>query len=438
MKIPTASKGDDVPPRSHKCKTTFPLDVFPPDIQRVITEAIECLQFHPDFMGAAMLSALAHATGTSYRAEPRRKHTEPAILWIGLVGDRGIGKTHAIEFLLKPFNSRDKAKFKDYQQRLDEFDAEGKGKRPRFRQAVLTNTTYEAIVDCMDCNPKGIIIFADELLSFTGNFNRYNKGNDESYILTLFSGHPLAPARKTQDPVYVSQSCVNMIGGIQPQILRKVVTPDRIMTGFADRFLFVCPEAESSPWDAGREFDDLVFDRYSDIVNALLDIPSGSADLSFTHEAKTALFQWQNVNNELANQYRKEFNPLSGTLKKWDSYLIRFALILEATAAVCRGETPKAISLDSVNSAIRLFDYFLGEFKKALNLADLNPILHELKPWQLDLFKALPEAFVTKEAVDHAKALEIDVTDRSVMTFLANRKLFENPKKGSYAKAVKA
>ncbi|HRU83623.1 MAG TPA: DUF3987 domain-containing protein [Candidatus Cloacimonas sp.] len=424
--IPTSDKGE-----AHR----FPLEVFPDKLQRIAQEFTDTLQFHPDYIGLTLLTALSAAIGTGASVKVRNMHTEPAIIWAVLVGKPGTSKTHIINHLFEPFNMIDNKNYERYEQELKEYedaDTDTKRKKPKFFQSVLRDFTFEALAESSKINKNGCIVLSDEILSLTGNFNKFNKGSDEPYYLTLFSGLGITTTRKTQEPIHTEKSCVNIIGGIQPAKLRELLTKNRFDNGFAHRFLFAYPDANAEPWGS-EQFDPNLSDEYNKIINDLysLNIPE---PIGFDDDAWEVLREWQRYNTHEVNDLNETNDPLAGLRKKWESYLCRFALILQITDDRCRGIRITTIGTDAVKKAIKLFDYFLTQSQKVFGLISRPVEMDKLNDRQLKLYKELPEKFTTAEAKEISKKMPDPLAERSLYDFLKDSKLFVKRSQGNYEK----
>ena len=73
------------------------------------------------------------------------------------------------------------------------------------------------------------------------NFNRYNKGSEEQFWLSVWSGKAIRINRKTTEPTYITKPFISVIGTIQPGVLNDLAD-NRTENGFLDRLLFVAPE----------------------------------------------------------------------------------------------------------------------------------------------------------------------------------------------------
>ena len=78
-------------------------------------------------------------------------------------------------------------------------------------------------------NPRGFIVRKDELSHWFASFDQYKdvKGSDVARWFTLHSAFSLAIDRRTDRRHYrVMNPRVCITGGIQPKILRRVLTPE--------------------------------------------------------------------------------------------------------------------------------------------------------------------------------------------------------------------
>ena len=71
-------------------------------------------------------------------------------------------------------------------------------KMPQRKCHVVVDSTVEALIGALRDNPRGMLIYKDEIDSLLSNFNRYN-GSDEGYFLSLFSGTPFKYSRKSNN-----------------------------------------------------------------------------------------------------------------------------------------------------------------------------------------------------------------------------------------------
>jgi hypothetical protein len=95
------------------------------------------------------------------------------------------------------------------------------------------------------------LVRKDELSHWIASFDQYRnvKGSDVSRWLTLHSGFFFGLDRRTDKRHYrIINPRVGLTGGIQPQILRRVLTPEFFERGLPARFLFAFPPFRQDRW----------------------------------------------------------------------------------------------------------------------------------------------------------------------------------------------
>jgi hypothetical protein len=169
----------------------FPIQVFPQKLQRLIVEASEALPCPPDYIGAPMFPVLATAIGTSREVEVKANWSEGARLYIGEVGHPGTKKSPAMKVAMKPlFRSQEadersyndaKAFYEDQLRRhemaLQVWQKEAKTQKspppppsapvaPAMSRSWTSNSTVEALAMLLKENPRGILLYQDELTAW--------------------------------------------------------------------------------------------------------------------------------------------------------------------------------------------------------------------------------------------------------------------------------
>jgi len=433
MDIPTSTKGEP-----HRL---FP-DVFHSDITTAIDE-FERQGFNREYAGTAMLSILSTAIGTSYSIHGlEHNHTEPAILWAVLAGNSGTAKTALIKQMLRPVQEVNRKQIRQSKQLIDEWEAQPKksrGPKPPIKKSILKDFTFEALSQATECNPKGILLHSDEVLGFIANLNKYNngKGGDLENLLGMWSGEGISVSRVTRDHIETETSNVNILGGIQTKRLKKLITPESIDSGQANRFIFAYPDARAKYPHMG-ETDPQALDKYRQVVIDLMSAGHWISTLHLTQEARERLYRWTCQNRDQINQYNDEGNDIAGALSKYESHLLRFALILQVSDDYCQDIKPSGISLQAVEGAISLFDFYIGNILRIYAQLQLADNLQHLKTWQIQLIRYLPETLDRKDAIEARDTLRLQATDRSVDSFLGDAKVFEHLAQGKYRKRASA
>lgn len=422
-RMPTATNDDGEAAR-------FPTEVFHPQIIELISELCEKKLYQPDHVGTALLSAFAAAIGSSYNVRIDHTHVEPSILWAVIVAPPGMRKTPLLNLLYNAFQQYD----------LERQEAHKLAKEEKKFYPIKFNTfPLEAVIEAQDINPKGTICHVDEITSLTGNFNRYHNGDDESYLLRMFSGDGLSWVLKTKPTIITESSCVNIVGSTQPNKLRNFVTESRLDSGFIYRFIFACPECVV-PMPSDIDINPAIIDRYEALIMKMLKTEAKLKTLTYTPEARAEIHEWKCRNVQRMNDLIEENNDdLAGLLSKRESLLYRFSLIIHVVNCSATGnDIPEWIELPAVISAEALLDYYYQQTLTAIGYSERPLGLKHLKPWEVKLFKALPHNFTRSEAIAKARELKLGKSESSINRLLADRRCFSTNRKGDYAKAVKA
>jgi len=404
-------------------QNSFPVDVFPNLIQEIIKATNESLNFPVDFIGASILFASSVSIGNTHRVEIKKGWQENAVLYLCIVGRAGTNKSHPISFALKPIEQRDNLKFQTYQREKLEYDAisaltkkekaqQGYDEpiKPIWEQHLVTDFTPEALAEVHKFNKRGIGVYVDELASWFKNFNRYNKGSEEQFWLSVWSGKPIRVNRKTSEPTYIPLPFIPVAGTIQPGVLNELAD-NRTENGFLDRLLFVVPDNLKKEYWSETELRPSIEENWQIIISKLLDVSIVQDEtlnpqpeiLRFTSDAKELLFKWQ---KELTDQSNKAGNEAIGGINaKIEMYAVRLSLILQMMRYACNEDDKQAIGIESVKGALKLVEYFKKTAVKVHSIISSSSPLDKLPTDKQTLYNSLPTTFTTSEGVHVAESI---------------------------------
>lgn len=167
-------------------------------------------------------------------------HTDRPVLWAALVGGPGSGKSPAIKAAADPLlraDKRRKAQFAKEMEALSRSEAARKGtkpaggaqagERPRNRSRVIQDVTAESALQREAESGNGCVLYVDELSAFLGSLDAYraNKsavGKDAAFWLSAKQGDSYEKDRVSTGALRADCHAVSIIGGIQPDVIRKV------------------------------------------------------------------------------------------------------------------------------------------------------------------------------------------------------------------------
>jgi hypothetical protein len=431
----------------------FPVDVFPLKVQKIISATNENLNFPIDFIGASMLFTVSVAVGNTHKVEVKKGWLESSVLYLAIVARAGTNKSHPLSWALQPIVDHDKGTYRVYEQQRKDYEKSlSLSKKERKQQAIdeptkpiwqkflLSDFTPEALAEVHKFNKRGIGVYVDELAGWFKNFNRYNKGSEMEFWLSAWSGKPINIDRKTGEPIFIPLPYIPVAGTIQNGLLNELAKDSRIQNGFIDRILFVIPDNIQKPYWSDTELNPVFAKEWKGIITKLLSLLITNDEtlnplpdiLFFSPEAKLILFEWQKKNTDQSNDPENE--EVSGIYSKLEMYVVRLALLLEMMRYACDENDKRTISIEAMQGAIKLIEYFK---KSALKVNSIISNVSPLEKYPDDkqaLYKALPDTFKTEMGLQVAKNRE--VPERTFKRFLSDKNLFTRISRGEYEKQI--
>ncbi|MDR1091369.1 MAG: DUF3987 domain-containing protein, partial [Prevotella sp.] len=306
--------------------SNYPVQIFPHQIQDIIYATGDCLNYPIDYIAASLCFVLSMGIGNTHVVKLKEGWTERAILYTALIGRPGVNKSHPLSFTFHPLFEHDtknavkfKKEFKEYDQLLSlskkEREEQGVSEippEPILKKFVVSDITPECLAFIHENNKRGICLYTDELASWFKNFNRYTKGSEEQFWLSLYNGKPIILDRRgSKNSVSVKHSFIGVIGTIQHGILKELSKGERNQNGFLDRILFVLPNnLEKQYWNDRQLSPRHVIPTWNNLMQKLIDLEfvtdeNGDIipiELYFEEDAKKRLYDWQRENTDQCNQ----------------------------------------------------------------------------------------------------------------------------------------
>ena len=428
---------DSIAFTSDSGKTTetpsFPLEIFPKAIRDIIEALEEYENYNVDFTSASFLTVFAAAMGNTWSVRFMTGWVSRPIIYMVLVGSPSCGKTpplqQAVAPLLKLDGEYDMIYCKEMEtyRQWERMSAKQREKHslpeamkmPQRKCHVVVDSTVEALIGALRDNPRGVLIYKDEIDSLLSNFNRYN-GSDEGYFLSLFSGTPFKYSRKSNNEhIFLANPYCSIIGSTQPGRLDEQFGGKRMMNGFSSRFLKVYPEIDKMPSWNDTAMPDGVLEEWERIIRKVVaatpstdqEGKATSIELLFSQESKLRIIQWKDeVNNKAYAE--TDSDAVRALCGKLETYLVRFCLVIQIMHCICGESGMDKIEPGTAELAIRLTEYFRNMESR---------IAPEIETGILDnrfteLLGNLRDSFTTAEAV--REALQLGISESSVKRFL--------------------
>jgi hypothetical protein len=204
---------------------------------------------------------------------------EAARIWSALVGLPSTMKSPAMLAAAKWIRERDRDMLKDYLHKkylYEEMTAEQRktATEPKQKRLCLEDTTIEGAQEVLANSPGGVLLYQDELSGFFGAMDKYSGGRgankDRGFWLQSFNGGPYGYNRISRGAGIVPNLAASMLGGIQPDVIRKLAN-ESYDDGFLQRTFMVMLR----PAVMGKDVPSPnVVEKYRDLVHRLVDLQS--------------------------------------------------------------------------------------------------------------------------------------------------------------------
>jgi hypothetical protein len=393
----------------------FPTSFLPSALADFAGDVTDRMQCAIDIVAIPLIISAATAIGKHFRLAPKAGDdwTERPCLWGGLILPIGSMKSPGFSKALQPlrqiqaeFHDKHEAEIEDHKAKTERAEyakrswkeacrkaaKSGKDmpekpeaaelpKPPRLRRLLTGDVTQEALVDLIEQNPRGLLLFRDELSGWFAGFNQYRAGADRQFYLECHAGGSFAKDRRVGS-VLIDDLYLNICGGIQPQIVREVLSGGDL-DGMTARFsLLVWP-------DRGEDFNYVDRQPNARAENATTKIfkrligfdPSGFFGptdpktvraLRFTDDAQEIFVNWY-VTNQKHARSGKELPGLTAQISKYAGlfgrlsivhHLIRHALDQTSSPTLVDAETTEAVQSfidDYIDPHARRIHRYLGD-----------------------------------------------------------------------------
>lgn len=416
----------------------FPYQIFPPEIMIILEQAEETLNFPIAYLGSAILSACSVAIGNTYKVKIKEGFYTKANLYMVIVGNAGEVKSHPLTFAYAPIEKKEKESYLNYKKELEDFNSlneDGKKTclKPFWKKQIVKDFTPESLIKIHSNNSRGVSILSDELFGWIKNFGRYNSSSEQESYLSFWNGSSVSVDRKSEEPIRLDDTYVNIIGTVQTKLLPELTKNNRGDNGFIDRFLFALNENPKPVLWNDTNFNKKSISYYETLIHRLFSLEFNNFNsnvIVFSPDAKQLLIKWQNTTR------RAFFNDPVRTaiLAKYEVYVARFSLIIQLIFWALKDKSNKQIDLLSVQSAITLIEYYITNALKIHDkISNTNP-LESLTKVQKELYDNLESKFTTEQASKQAEILEIN--ERTLYRFIKNTNIFKKEKHGIYCKTI--
>jgi len=411
----TASDGWGKPDMAVLALNRRPPPSFPPEVfgslWPLVLDLAEGTGAPVDYVAAGLLAVAASLIGGKRRVAPfvQSDWTEPAVLWVGCVGEPSSNKSPALAALTRPIGALEADKARAFAPALQAYE-EAKGRaavergkwdtdlkklkpgdptppmplaaiepacpgRPRL---MVMDATPEAIWTALEHNQQGLLNAHDEIAGWLANLERYNS-DARAFWLQTWNGGQWTVDRKGRaaGPLILDFTGVSMLGGIQPDKLASALLSGDD-DGMAARFVYFWPDKVD--FRRPRQLADKA--RLEWLLRRLADLPWGVGErgedrpirLPLEPAAADLFEQWMAAGAASADDAGTLYKSWAG---KAGALVLRVALVAEMLAWA-DGDAPDAPRMVTADTLGRVID-FADDYAKPMALrvfgdAALRPV----------------------------------------------------------------
>ncbi|MBN9518545.1 DUF3987 domain-containing protein [bacterium] len=405
---PRPAPGSAAAPAPPRPYAPFPVAALPPPLVPFVTAVAAAVPCDPAAVALPALVTCGIAAGAARQLAIKHSWVEPPVLWGGLVARSGSVKSPPVEHAVAPLVKidldlrragaaaarahreaeqahkdavREQKKQRGKKSREnpppddDSPPGDGPGEPPPKPRCVAQDITVESLAVILADNPKGVLVYRDELASWFAGLTRYSRADATADWLHLFHARPLTVDRKTGDKltIAVPHAAAALVGTIQPAVLARAFTSEFRASGGAARLLLVMPPPRKKVW-TDADLPPPVAAAYDGVVRALRALePAVGADgrpcpapVRFTPAARRRwgafVDEWGGVTFDAG----EESDDLAAAFAKIEAYAARLALVhhLVVRAAPGGEDLPDAVGVDSLEAGIALAKWFAAEAER--------------------------------------------------------------------------
>ena len=303
-------------------KLCLPFECLKVEIQGIIKNFAEVYQCDADIIVSSIYAIASIAVNKSIKLFDG-KYTNYPSMWICHVAPSGSNKSAPVKMLYKPINELNEDAVMAYYEELRNTDrGDGSNKpKPVCKKLSLTDTTPEAIYKALSFMPQ--MICRDEIKGMIDDFDRYNRSGIISNLLSIWDSTSFCIDRKTEDPAFIREPFLDILGGIQPGLLKSTFgNPQLMVSGFNQRILFVFPDKVPVNYYSDKQLSEDVMPYWSNFVRELMKLEPTT--LSLTPDAKDCYRTYYNM---LQDQKTSADDYMQYVYSKLQIIILRWSIV---------------------------------------------------------------------------------------------------------------
>lgn len=421
----------------------LPEKMLPPAVAARLIDIQRRVGCPLEYLAVSMAVHAGAAIGTSLGIRPKRRDT-----WIVIPNLWGIGagpvstmKTYALLTAGEPLRTLDTKLHDEYTNHLQEHEkkkfvweqkmaalrergrssAKGNPKKftdekpedvaehlpdapeaPPLKRFIINDSTIEAVGQILSVNPRGVLLFQDELYNLLKGWDREGRQSDRPFYLMSWNGNiPWTIDRATKAQIRIPNLCVSILGGMQPDTLRRYVLDagEDLNDGLIQRFQLLIyldkQDLHADPEGVDDNEDEAAKYAYELAFNELASMnwvdfgaePGQTPYFKFGNDAQLVYAEWADL---LKEKIRMEENPfMEQHLAKYQSLFPSLALIFHCLDLASRRVPPGPITEEAAQLAADWCEWLeeharrVYEMSKPVSLAAADQLAEKIKTGKL-------------------------------------------------------
>lgn len=399
----------------------IPVGIIPDEFRDWNVDIAHRMQCPADFTSVAAVVAVSAVIGAGCAIRPKKNDDWEVVpnLWGGIVARPSMLKSPSLAEVMKPLTRLEAEEKERYDEDMKVYNAgnekykaqrealkqemlnaaKGKAKpgrdmsvietelaaldpneEPTRRRYRTNDTTVEKLGELLNENPRGILVFRDELTGLLSSWDREDRQSDRAFFLEGWNGNQsFITDRIGRGTIDVGNVCISILGGIQPAKLTAYLLQaagSLTNDGMIQRFQLLVYPDEPKTWELVDEKPDTdAKNRVYNIFKILADMDfitagamqenGGRPYFRFDEEGQAIFYEWL---TELETRLREEEQPMMCEhLAKFRSLMPSLALIfhLIKTAA---GGIPGPVTAEAASKAAAWTEYLESHARRIYGL----------------------------------------------------------------------
>jgi hypothetical protein len=349
----------------------LPVGLLPARVEKFVLANARALGADSAGLAGASIAVLAAAIPDTVKLQVQargKKWLIAARIWLALVGDPSSKKTPIMDAALAALKEKDLNRrrtynalkaFWDAQSKKEKAEALAAGRRPPpHNRLIIGDTTSEAAGEILATSSNGVLGVYDEMSGWFGQMERYGQSgqamSERSFWLQARNGGAHSTDRITRGSIYIPNLSITIIGGIQPEPMRKVAA-GASDDGLIQRLTpIMLRPAEMTDDEVDTDEADKDF---ADLIDTLLDLQPGV--FKFDAGAQTIRRELEIEHHERVRSWEPINKKLSSAFGKQDGYFAELCLIWHCAENAGQDPLPEMVTEHTAQRAAEFMQTFL-------------------------------------------------------------------------------